>query len=395
MKVLLVLNTIVFTLTFAFTTTLAQEPNTVLAEVVYDNLNLRIEPSRDATVILQLEQGTLLTVTGYLSEYREIWIQVIVSSSGVSGWVHKDYIQFFSATWRREVEELTPLILYPEMQTPPIRANASIDGVPVRDTPSYVGDEVVSLYEGQEVLVYFERMDDDAYRTYYVYIESPDGDFIGWVNRYQLEFPTWYHNKNLPMQDATAPVQPITSQGQGIGYISEGITVRLREAPSVNSSVIQTLDSGTFITMYGRTSNRIVGWLYVRVVDTGEIGWIYDPQNYTPKWVNYPIGQDFQSIPIIASNPPQVLEIPALTALSATTTQVAPLREFTNVFVDIFTYVPANIDLTLTGRNINGEWYQTTYDGWIGWIWYGNLDFAEPPYLLPIISLHEGRDISN
>ncbi|MCL4878327.1 MAG: SH3 domain-containing protein [Anaerolineae bacterium] len=56
----------------------------------------------------------------------------------------------------------------------------------------------------------------------------------------------------------------------------------------------------------------------------------------------------------------------------------------------VFASIPEGTPLTLIGRNINGEWYKTSYDGWEGWVWYGHLHFDGEPYRLDIISLHEG-----
>jgi uncharacterized protein YraI len=371
----------------------AQEEVVVTAEVVYEALNLRSDPNIESSVIAVLERGAVLVVQGYYPDYSPTsgWLKVIVRDSNLNGWVNAKYVMFSRADWRHFVTPLAALMIYPEIQHPPLVATVRENNLIVHASAGYGRPEVGRLSAGQEILVFYERMDTNYLPPSFVYIETRDGTLKGWVYRYYLYFPTWEHNRDLPMQDATAPAEPITIQGQGIGYVDVPLGLNLRTAPTIEASEIRLLPENTLLALYGRTNHELEGWLYVTVIETGDIGWVFDPRDYSPAWVRYPIGLEFDSMPLLDRTSPQQIQAEGLSQITATTQQTIPLSEFTNTYVDMFTFIPSNTALTLTGRNVNGEWYQTNYEGWTGWVWYGNLEFDGAPYRLPIISLHEGQ----
>ncbi|MCQ3929672.1 MAG: hypothetical protein DPW16_04380 [Chloroflexi bacterium] len=380
----------------------AQDSVQITAEVLFENVNIRALPTRTSESLGKLSQGTVVNVDALADlYYRGSWIHISEPISQLSGWVNTRLVVFSRTDWSKYVETISQEDIYFDdtnaIEATVYNADVYVRAAPgwIRPTPEIVGQ----LTEGMRVRVLGISVS-GHYAGTWAYVKQVDGDLEGWVFSYYLRFPdgsTMLYSTergSLPVLfDDNAPANPIQVEGQVIAYISIYGNVHLRLEPNTDSTIITSLDLGALLVIYGRTATEGDGWVYVKVLDTQQTGWVYDPVTTVPGFITYPQGFDRTSLPLlpVVANPAIPSSAAPANSLNAVTIETATLRSSTypwwNNTIDRF---PVGTSVTLIGRNINSTWFNVMIGQQEGWMGSGVLSVEGDFNHLPILSLHDG-----
>lgn len=378
----------------------AQDSPQITAEVLFENVNVRALPTRTSESLGTLSQGTIVNVDALADlYYRGSWIHISEHISQLSGWINTRLVVFSRPDWSKYVETISQEDIYFDdtnaIEATVYHADVYVRAAPgwIRPTPEIVGQ----LTEGTRVRVLGISVS-GHYAGTWAYVKQVDGDLEGWVFSYYLRFPdgsTMLYSTergSLPVLfDDNAPAHPIQVEGQVIAYISIYGNVHLRLEPNTDSPIITSLDLGALLAIYGRTATEGDGWVYVKVLDTQQTGWVYDP--VTTVFITYPQGFDRTSLPLLpaVANPAIPSSAAPVISLNAVTIETATLRSSTypwwNNTIDRF---PVGTSVTLIGRNINSTWFKVRIGNQEGWMGSGVLSIEGNFNHLPILSLHDG-----
>lgn len=283
------------------TPTHAQDGEVVTATVRVSTLNVRNAPNvwDTTTLIGQLYTGDVVTVHQYeqvdgWSSEELTWVYVTHEPSGLTGWVAGNYLTFSRPDWRNSLPHTntwTGLGFAVGTQFPvPIATTAGNggEGVIVHALPSLYGEQIGVLPSNSPVLVYGGALL-NGIRSEFVYVETPDGLFKGWIHSFWVNFPMWYWSREWRGVGWVAALPIIYNQDVETEYADyphatlNNSAPNLRAAPSLEAPIIATYyyRQGLWVAVQGRTSHDFEGWAYITVLNSGVSGWIYDPADST------------------------------------------------------------------------------------------------------------------
>lgn len=392
---LLVFMLILVILSMAIPTTAQEDATPVItAEVLYPEVNLRIGPSVWYDSLILLTRGTVVTVIGQ----REggDWVYVVVEDIGLTGWMASELLYFSDREWLRTLAVMPYseiLTTFPqEPLQPPLRMTVQFYGSPARllENPWY-SSVIIAILPSRTSVNVIGR---SGAIGNYVYVQVPDSGLEGWVAFYLL-----LEERNVPLGydwTMTLPIMatPFVLEGQTIATTLPRHYARrlyLRSLPALDAPIITLLDESARLSVHGRSSGDSQ-WVYVTVVDSGESGWVFDGIIGRTVSIDYPLGFDRNSLPILPAfeTPPLTSTPEVIPTISATTRTTTSLRDSYVIYYYRRHYIPpiiipAGTTLILTGRTDDNRLFRTTYAGQEGWVRFAALEFQEAFNHLPII----------
>lgn len=312
----------------------AQENSSALtATVTVENLNIRYAPTNlywmdeDSTIIGQLHEGDVVIVHSYegIRSYYSVnhdqpWVYVTHEASGLTGWVYSQYLVFSADNW----EDVLPHVdtwydlgyeIAENNQPFPAVVWLQGAGVYLRAEPYYGSAYTYLLPHTQPVTVEGSAKVNGVIR--FVYVKATDSEAEGWVASFKVRPAIWdaYEGwekalpvlveRDLRVDYANYPQATVVVD---ISYSSRDLRVRI--APSADSTIIETIQSGTNLAVHGRTNHDAEGWVYITVIDVpqdgywwdynvlGLSGWVFDP-NWDAPYLRYDDGIQRTDLPIL------------------------------------------------------------------------------------------------
>lgn len=302
----------------------------IIATVTVQNLNIRYAPTNfywldeDSTILGQLHQGDVIivhyyeNVSSYNSDPNQPWVYVTHDESNLTGWVHSRYLLFSEANWKNRLPHIDT---WRELEqniaesNHPFPAVVHQNGAPTHlwSEPYYGSTITYTVHPAQPVNVIGSAKINGVVR--FVYVEATDGDATGWVANYKISPAvedydgrrSWEQGipvlveRDFRTEFASYPIAVVASNSSSYQYYS----LNVRDTPSINGQIIQTLPSGVRLAVHGRTNHETEGWVYITVIDMisfpimiGLSGWVFDP-NWEAPYLRYDNDVPRSSLPII------------------------------------------------------------------------------------------------
>lgn len=239
---------------------------------------------------------------------------------------------------------------------------------------------------------------DVGYIGSWLHVRQSESGLTGWVATRYLNFPpgTVRFPFEVPIlwRDHRTP-DPVHMQGVLVAHVVPYTPRRyrgVRSEPNWDAPILGRATSNSLVYVYGRLEERDEFgylWIYVKALDSDLAGWM-------SRGVALPINFDILSLPALppVANPPLPAPyIEPIASLSAVTVQTTgfypePGRRYDS---ELITMIPENTPLILTGRNANGRFFKTVYNGIEGWILWRRVQKGDPNRL-PIMSLKGSPD---
>ncbi|MBI5927933.1 MAG: SH3 domain-containing protein [Chloroflexi bacterium] len=390
----------------------AQESVQITAEVLYNNLNVRAEPTTRAEILSRLQMGDVVNVDGYRYVRWYLWVHIVKPDAGLVGWVRAEYIEVSQADWRQYVQEISIAdSLYAPLQTMTQNYPVDVYSDPVGQywrtqpvTGQLPPNSPVTVH-GIATINYFQGG--------FVYVTQNEGNLEGWVYGYELNWSAafgdiYYFSEyvadNLPVltnyyvdyypfeYSIDNPI--IEVQGQVLAYVNITSGLHLRVEPNLNAVILESLDNRTILAVHGRTSNENDAWAYVTVVTTGQNGWVYDPATASPQYIRYPEGFERTTLPILVpiATPEILPSVEPATSLNGSTNRLIGLRNvpYFWVYNDFSQLLSTGTPLQILGRNMNSTWFKVVVNGEDGWLPIQSLNIEGDFNRLPILALNDG-----
>lgn len=73
----------------------------------------------------------------------------------------------------------------------------------------------------------------------------------------------------------------------------------MRTAPTTDAPIVLRMQRNDQVLVHGRTNHEREAWSYVTHIQTGESGWVFDP-NWDAPYLNYDEGILRRELPIIS-----------------------------------------------------------------------------------------------
>lgn len=247
----------------------ALEPGTEATVVTNSGrLNLRQEPSTQARILKKLPRGGTVTVLESAGEWYKI------SSGGMEGYVHGDYLRPGSAEDAGVMgnavasgDTLTHYVASHYTATPRASGGIRLYTEPTGESAYRMMLEV----EQDDKLIVFQRAKSGA-GTSWSLIQH--GDISGWVKSADLDFSEKMETYNYRV--------PVQSMSPGVAYVGKGGAKLLKEAND-EAAVLATIPEGTELEVSVRASG------YCSASYGGQDGYV--PSNsllfgfvWTPGW---------------------------------------------------------------------------------------------------------------
>lgn len=204
-------------------------------------MNLYREPSLDSAIIAELEAGIAVQQSESRITDEGVWVHVSADTLPEGGWILAALAE--DAKMPQAMVEGTPAVV-----TGPLN---------VRSEPSLTGTVVTTLKTGTQVEILRSETTDG---TTWAYISFDGANATGWVI---AEYLNTSENTAAVPQD-TAENTPATVS----------VPLNVRSAPSVSSSAIAMLETGTQVQiLYSENMNGTI-WARISCDEPRAIGWV-------------------------------------------------------------------------------------------------------------------------
>lgn len=204
-------------------------------------MNLYREPSLDSAIIAELEAGIAVQQSESRITDEGVWVHVSADTLPEGGWILAALAE--DANMPQAMVEGTPAVV-----TGPLN---------VRSEPSLTGTVVTTLKTGTQVEILRSETTDG---TTWAYISFDGANATGWVI---AEYLSTSENTATVPQD-TAENTPATVS----------VPLNVRSAPSVSSSAIAMLETGTQVRiLYSENMNGTI-WARISCDEPSVIGWV-------------------------------------------------------------------------------------------------------------------------
>ena len=204
-------------------------------------MNLYREPSLDSAIIAELEAGIAVQQSESRITDEGVWVHVSADTLPEGGWILAALAE--DANMPQAMVEGTPAVV-----TGPLN---------VRSEPSLTGTVVTTLKTGTQVEILRSETTDG---TTWAYISFDGANATGWVI---AEYLSTSENTAAVPQD-TAENTPATVS----------VPLNVRSAPSVSSSAIAMLETGTQVRiLYSENMNGTI-WARISCDEPSVIGWV-------------------------------------------------------------------------------------------------------------------------
>ena len=204
-------------------------------------MNLYREPSLDSAIIAELEAGIAVQQSESRITDEGVWVHVSVDTLPEGGWILAALAE--DANMPQAMVEGTPAVV-----------NGPLN---VRSEPSLTGTVVTTLKTGTQVEILRSETKDG---TTWAYISFDGANATGWVI---AEYLSTSENTAAVPQD-TAENTPATVS----------VPLNVRSAPSVSSSAIAMLETGTQVQiLYSDNMNGTI-WARISCDEPRAIGWV-------------------------------------------------------------------------------------------------------------------------
>ena len=212
------------------------------ATYTYDTaMNVYREPSLDSAIIAELEAGIAVQQSESRITDEGVWVHVSADTLPEGGWILAALAE--DANMPQAMVEDTPAVV-----TGPLN---------VRSEPSLTGTVVTTLKTGTQVEILRSETTDG---TTWAYISFDGANATGWVI---AEYLSTSENTATVPQD-TAENTPATVS----------VPLNVRSAPSVSSSAIAMLETGTQVQiLYSENMNGTI-WARISCDEPSVIGWV-------------------------------------------------------------------------------------------------------------------------
>ncbi|QFT90002.1 N-acetylmuramoyl-L-alanine amidase LytC precursor [Bacillus sp. THAF10] len=229
------------------------------ATITTDGLNIRKEPSTDATVLGTLSTGQQVEVIGKNGDWLNIKLE------GTSGWIHGDYATV------GEGEPAEGAVLG--------HATIKVAALNVRSEPSLNGTVIEQLPQGTKVMIVSERNN-------WCEILMENGE-RGWL-------AGWFLDKNIK---ASSP-PPSTAEGS-IVIVDDATNIR--SAPTTSAKVVHRANKGEEYPIVEIEND----WYKIKLTDGSEAfvaGWIVASKGTTQR-ISRAGGEQYLSNKVIVIDP--------------------------------------------------------------------------------------------
>ena len=212
------------------------------ATYTYDTAkNVYSEPSLNSSVMAEVEAGTVLHQSEVQFNDEGAWVYITADTLPEGGWILAALAE--DANMPQAMVEGTPAVV-----TGPLN---------VRSEPSLTGTVVTTLKTGTQVEILRSETTDG---TTWAYISFDGANATGWVI---AEYLSTSENTAAVPQD-TAENTPATVS----------VPLNVRSAPSVSSSAIAMLETGTQVRiLYSENMNGTI-WARISCDEPSVIGWV-------------------------------------------------------------------------------------------------------------------------
>ena len=212
------------------------------ATYTYDTAkNVYSEPSLNSSVMAEVEAGTVLHQSEVQFNDEGAWVYITADTLPEGGWILAALAE--DANMPQAMVEGTPAVV-----TGPLN---------VRSEPSLTGTVVTTLKTGTQVEILRSETTDG---TTWAYISFDGANATGWVI---AEYLSTSENTAAVPQD-TAENTPATVS----------VPLNVRSAPSVSSSAIAMLETGTQVRILYRENMNGTIWARISCDEPSVIGWV-------------------------------------------------------------------------------------------------------------------------
>ncbi len=173
-------------------------------------------------------------------------------------------------------------------------------------------------------------------------------------------------------EDSNADAAPAAAVNQTDFFISSNVRVNVRSGPGTQYTIIGKLNAGDRFDVTGRLENSE----WVRVNFNGAEGWVSASViNVTGDLATAPVAEAGENASTGSSG--QGVQSGVTGDVVVITRFNTNLRAAPTINSDRLAVIPFNVELPLTGRNAGNNWVQVDYNGTIGWVSSGLLEFRQ------------------